>query len=242
MIALIDGDSVAYRPAASCEPTKVKLEREPVEFAIARCDDLMRRILYETNASTYELYIGGGKNWRHEIDPEYKANRKDMVRPEHLEAVREHLVVNWNAKVVDGIEAEDAVGIANTYASEATIICHIDKDLDQLPGQHYNYVTSEQWYVTPLDGLKCFYTQLVMGDRVDNIQGYDGLMRQKIPKFLQPIIDKINACPDEWSMYQTVQEIYELGDEALLRNGQLLYIQKHEGELWQLPTELSSLS
>lgn len=242
MIALIDGDSVAYRPAASCEPTKAKLEREPLEYALGRCNDLMHRILYDTNASSYELYIGGGKNFRHIIDPNYKANRETMVRPQHLEDVRGYMVTKWHAKVVEGIEAEDAVGIAAYAASEDTIICHIDKDLNQYPGLHYNFVTGETYYVTPLDGWRSFYTQLIMGDRVDNIQGYDGKMRQTIPKFLQPYIDQIQEASSEAAMYQIVHSIYELGDEALLRNGRLLYLQKRFDDEWNPPkadTEVS---
>lgn len=237
MIALIDGDSVAYRPAASCEPTKLKAEREPVEYALGRCNDLMNRILYDTGASSYELYIGGGKNFRHQIDPSYKANRATMVRPEHLEDVRGYLVTKWQARVVEGIEAEDAVGIAAYSSSENVVMCHIDKDLNQYPGWHYNYVTGQTYFVTPREGWKHFYIQLVMGDRVDNIPGYDGKMRQTIPKFLQPLIDKINDCTTDYAMFQVVQEIYELGDEALLRNGRLLYLQKRPDDVYEFPKE-----
>lgn len=236
MIALLDLDIVGYRSAASCEPNKVKLEREPLPFAIARCDELMRRILHETNARSYKGFISGPDNFRYSIDPNYKANRVNTVRPEWLQPVREHLVVNWNAIVSDGIEADDNLGISQCMEYDETVICSIDKDLLQIPGHHYNFVTGVWTHISPLEGWKHFYTQLIMGDKSDNIPGYDGLMRPKIPKFLQPIIDSINACHSEQAMYQVVSDVYELGEEALQRNGTLLYIWRQPDDKWIIPT------
>lgn len=195
----------------------------------------MRRIVHETASDKYQVYISGPENYRYNIDPNYKANRKDTPRPEWLQPVREYLVTDWNAQVCDGIEADDALGIEQTHAGEETVICSIDKDLKQIPGRHYNFVTNEFDYVSPRQALLSFYTQLIMGDRSDNIQGYDGKMRQKVPQFLYPLMDELHGAESEYDMFRVVQEVYELGDEALLRNGQLLYIQRSEGDMWQFP-------
>lgn len=231
---------MCFRSAASCEPTKSKAVREPLEFAIARADECMRRILYATSATEYKAFIGGGDNFRHKIDPTYKANRADKQRPEWLEPVREFLVINWQAHITDGIEADDALGIeqcADNGASE-TVIVSIDKDLLQIPGKHYNFVRDEWTLITPRSGWANFYTQLIMGDRSDNIQGFDGKMRTTVPKFLQPFVSDIHeSCSTPWEMFRVVQDIYELGDEALLRNGNLLYIQRYENSAWHFPTE-----
>lgn len=114
MITLIDADLVAYRSAASCEPTKIKSIQEPLEIAIRRCDDLMNRIIHETQATSYEAYLTGSSNFRYQVDPEYKANRVNMKRPDWLQPVREHLVMYWNALVTDGLEADDMLGIRQT--------------------------------------------------------------------------------------------------------------------------------
>jgi 5'-3' exonuclease len=109
LLALIDGDICCYRAAASCEPTKAKPDREPQEVAIMRADELMRRILHETSSDTYKLYIGGSDNFRYKIYPEYKANRLDKPKPEYLQDVRAFLVSEWNAEIVNGMEADDAM-------------------------------------------------------------------------------------------------------------------------------------
>jgi hypothetical protein len=200
----------------------------------------MRRILHETGADRYQAYISGSENYRYAIDPTYKANRVDVVRPLWLQPVREHLVLNWNAQVCDGIEADDMLGIEQTQAGEETIIASIDKDLKQIPGRHYNFVLNEFDHVSPRQALLNFYTQLIMGDKSDNILGYDGKMRQKIPQFLYPIMEQLHQCESESTMFETVREIYELGDNALLRNGQLLYIQRCEGDSWQFPVAVEN--
>jgi 5'-3' exonuclease len=194
----------------------------------------MRRIIYQTGCEAYKAFIGGSENFRYKIDPNYKANRKDVPRPAWLQQVREHLVMQWDAKITDGIEADDALGIEQCSGDD-TVIVTIDKDLLQVPGRHYNFVTEEWQFVSPLQGSANFYTQLIMGDRSDNIQGYDGKMRQTVPNFLRRYVDDVHQAASEREMYEIVESIYELGDEALLRNGNLLYIQRKENDTWEVP-------
>jgi 5'-3' exonuclease len=111
---IIDGDHISYRAASSCEPTKAKPYLEELEYALGRAEDIMQRIMYETNATSYELYIAGEGNWRLEIYPEYKANRKDKPKPTWLEEVREYLITKWKAEIVNGKEVDDMCGIRMT--------------------------------------------------------------------------------------------------------------------------------
>jgi len=82
--------------------------------ALLRAEDLMRRIIQDVGADEYRLFIGGEDNFRYQIDPNYKANRKDVPRPEYLQDVRAFLCTEWNAEIVNGIEADDALGIVQT--------------------------------------------------------------------------------------------------------------------------------
>lgn len=253
MIALLDGDIIAYRAAASCEPTKTKEFLEDRAVALFRAEDTVRRILHETGADQYKVFIGGSENFRHQIYPEYKANRKDVKRPDWLQDVREYLVMEHKAVICDGIEADDAMGIEQCaehyrvgtedddrpgYLYDVdTIICSIDKDLLQVPGHHYNFVKQERIFVDQLVGLKHFYQQLIQGDASDNIPGYDGKMRPKIPKFLQAQVNYLWHCANEVYMYDLVLGMYEGDKERLKRNGQLLWIQRYEGDIWLPPDE-----
>lgn len=224
---LCDGDIVAYRCAASCL-SKGQLV-EPVEVAQTRVNDLMYRIIQETEATKYEVYIGGENNFRKAIYPEYKANRKDTQKPPWLDACREQLVVEWQASVVNGMETDDMLGILQT---DDTIIASIDKDLLMIPGKHYNFVKQEHYLVTPLDGIRHFWFQMIMGDRSDNIPGYDGTARQTTPKFLLPVIQALNECTNEEAMEKLVKDMYIVnGNQAQFEiNKKLLWILREEPE------------
>lgn len=227
--AIVDGDIVAYRCAAATE-------NEPEELAQWQTSEMMRRILHETNAMEHRCFLSGSDNFRYSIYPEYKANRKDMPRPKWLQTVREHLVTAWNASVTDGIEADDAMGIAQCTEHDNSIICSIDKDMLMIPGHHYNFVKQEFRHISPLEGLRNFYTQLILGDRTDNIPGYDGKMRSQVPKFLVGAVNYLEECMSEWEMYTHVKEMW--ADEAMFMTAaHCLWIQRKENDKWIPPND-----
>jgi hypothetical protein len=229
--ALVDGDIVAYRTAASCEKQGVLMETQ--EVALLRADELMRRILQETDSDTYKTFLTGSDNYRMQYNPEYKANRKDTPRPAHLQAVREYLCTEWGASVEDGQEADDAMGIYQ-MANHETIICSIDKDLLMIPGEHYDFVKGIRRDVYNIPAIRHFYWQLIMGDRTDNVFGFDGIARQKVPKKLEHVMAELESFDDECDMFGFVRELYN-NDDTLLMNGICLWIRRNEGEIWQFP-------
>jgi len=226
--ALIDADIVAYRCAAASE-------KEPYDVALLRADELMRRIIQETESDTYKAFLTGSDNYRYKYNPEYKANRKDTPRPVHLQAVREFLCTEWNASVEDGQEADDAMGIYQTTYPD-TIICSIDKDLLMIPGEHYDFVKNIRRDIYHIPAIRHFYWQLIMGDRTDNVFGFDGIARQKVPKKLEPIMEQLESFDDEFDMCKFVRELYN-DDDTLVKNGICLWIRRQEGEIWVPPYE-----
>jgi 5'-3' exonuclease len=236
-VALIDADIVAYRCAASAN-------EEPLDIALERTDALIDRIGNETRASSLECYLTGDNNFRKVVNPQYKANRKDMVKPRWLEQVREHLVVGWGAGVSDGNEADDELGISQCTGNGDTIICTIDKDLLQVPGRHYNFVTGVARTVSPVEGLQNLYFQAIMGDSSDNILGYDFKARQKVPKFLEPKISAFLELTTEQGLYDFVADMYsdtcswdDNWRARLHMNMHCLYIWRKVNDKWQPPNE-----
>ena len=242
---MYDGDLLCYRASASCEPTKAKPFLEPPEVALWRLNDMIERICISTNTFDGEFYLGGTDNFRYNIYPEYKGNRK-KEKPTYLESCRELLVTQYGATVVNGIETDDMLGIRQTQLGGASRICSLDKDLLQIPGYHWNWVNLEAKLVSPLDGLRTFYKQIILGDKTDNIPGYDGALRSSCPKFIQKLQEPIDGMTDEVDMYWYVTDVYlgqnGLGNQEedftrkeLHRNAQLLYILRKEGEYWSPP-------
>jgi hypothetical protein len=226
--ALIDGDIVCYRCAAANE-------NQDENLACWQAGEMMRRILHETNSISYKCFLTGSGNFRYSIYPEYKANRKNVPRPKHWAAIREYLCSDWKATVTDGIEADDAMGIEQC-AEEGTIICSIDKDMLMIPGWNYNFVTKETRLVSPLEGLRHLYYQAIMGDKVDNIPGYDGLMRTKVPQKMQWMIEYLNELTKEEDMYNFLLD-YHTASVDLDTCLKCLWIWRKEGDEWVPPNE-----
>lgn len=201
---------------------------------------MIERICLATNSQDIECYIGGSDNFRYKIYADYKANRtKD--KPTYLESCREVLVSQYGCTVVNGMETDDALGIAQTKYDGNSRICSLDKDLLQVPGNHFNWVSGVNRLVSPLDGLRTFYKQIILGDRTDNIPGYDGKLRGEAPKFIQKLQEPINEMTEEIDMYDYVFSVYfdwQGNDDIetiIKRNANLLYILKEEDKFWTKP-------
>lgn len=238
MLALIDGDIVVYSNAASAE-------NDPVEVAYMRIDQMMHSILDTTGSDTFRVFLSGSNNFRHEIYPEYKANRKDLADPRWRSACKEYLVREWDAEVTDGYEADDALGINQDKQGHwelgehsplhNTIICTIDKDLDMIPGMHYSWPIVRKgevvregriYEVSEIEAVRSFYTSLYVGDRVDNIFGIAGVGKVGAGK-------KLNSLQTEKEMFDIALNDYLQVDghtDRFIMNAKCLWILRNEEE------------
>lgn len=206
-------------------------EGEDKEIAFYRMDVLLQQIFDATEADEYELWLSGGNNFRKLIYPEYKANRKDMVPPVYLQDCREYLVSVWKAKLSDGVEADDMLGLGQT---DDSVIATIDKDLRMVPGKHYNFVKFILDEVTEGDAIRHFYKQLLIGDKADNITGVVGIGPVKAGK----AIDYLNS---EQEMLDTVLGLYD-DYKRFLINAECLWIQQKGQESWTTHTKKVGLT
>ncbi len=228
MLALLDCDLLVYRVGWTTLA-------DPEEIAFYRMDEMIRGIQEALQTKDYKAFLSAsGPHYRHEIYPAYKANRK-AEKPTHYHRLRDYLLETHGAELVLDQEADDALGIAQT---PETCIVTIDKDLDQIPGWHYNFVKKDLYEVTPDYGLRYFYEQLLMGDRIDNIPGIYGIGPVKARTLLA-------LAKNEREMYEVVLREYErapvarsgaTSEAAVQLRGQLLKIRTTEGELWSPPT------
>jgi len=226
MKALIDGDILVYRIGFASE-------EEPESIAIARCSEFIEDLILFNGFGEYQGYLTGKKNFRNEIavTAPYKGNRKS-AKPKHYQLLRDYMESAWSFTMIEDQEADDAIGIA-AYEMEVGeyCICSIDKDLDMLRGDHYNFVKDERYFITEEEGIKNFYKQLLMGDRVDNIIGIKGIGTVKAERLLK-------ECKNENEMYLAILEAYEGNAERVLENGRLLWIRRQHSQLWTPPSSL----
>lgn len=222
--ALIDADILVYRIGFASEDSSEAIAK-------ARMREFLEDLLLFNGFEDYTGYISGKNNFRTEIaktEP-YKGNRK-APKPKHYETLREYLLKDWEFTLVDGQEADDAIGIRAYELDPGEFsICTIDKDLDMIRGNHYNFVKDLFYDVTEEEAIFNFYKQILTGDRVDNIIGLKGIGDVKAKRILE-------ECKDEKEMYLAVLEAYEGNEERVLENGQLLWIRRLADQVWQPPS------
>lgn len=223
-VALIDADVIVYRVAfASQEETE--------QICCARAKELIFDIVYtELNCNDYKAYLTGKGNFREMVaqTAPYKGNRKDIAKPKHYQLLRDYLQ-RLGAELVEGQEADDEIAIQATNANQW--IVSIDKDFDQVPGWHYNFVKKEKYYITEEEGLHNFYCQILTGDRVDNIIGIKGIGPVKAEKILAD-------CQTEQQYYDACVKAYEGSVERVNENGLLLWLRRYPNQTWQAPKPL----
>ena len=225
MRLLIDSDSICYQAGFSAN------NEGEENLARWQVGQIVDRIVAETNCQTYKLFLSGSGNFRYDIYPDYKGTRKNLPRPMHLQAMREHLVVKYGATISDGNEADDELGIVQC-ASTGTAIAAIDKDLLMIPGLHYNYNKKTWLEQSELNAMRHFFYQLIMGDKADNIPSFDGIMRTVVPKKLQATIDYLYETDSIDEMLEHVYSLYS-GWAAFNLSASCLWIQRKEHDSWQ---------
>ena len=98
-----------------------------------------------------------------------------------------------------------------------------------ISGLHYNWTKDKEPYeVSEEQAIKAFYSQLLTGDRVDNIQGIRGIGDKKAAKILDGLEkeeDLLNAVLKEY-------EKADMTEDNLINNGRLLWIRRKNREMW----------
>lgn len=108
---------VAFSHSAAEEYGK---ESEDINFAKIQMsmDSKMEFIARRVQATDVITLISGDNNFRHTIDPNYKANRDGVWRPENLKNAKAYLMANWDGLIVDGLEADDVIACMARYHYE----------------------------------------------------------------------------------------------------------------------------
>ena len=238
MIWGVDGDIIMYAVAHAAKD-------DPVEYALKSTRSACEQIIYDLNAESIILYLTGKGNYREGIADDYKGNRKGGEKPEHFAAIKEYMIDKLGAILIEGEEADDAMGYGACEQGHG--IATLDKDLDGVPGVHYNWRKKEIYYVSPEDANRFFYKQMLTGDATDNIPGlfkmtgvkavrklYEPLeylethveMYDHVRKTYSDAYDKVGMCPDSKD---------EVLDGWLLKIARCLWIRRARDEMWEVP-------
>ena len=226
MKVLIDGDILTYRAAYSCEGKSLADAEDMIDALI---EDIMYEVAFDETSESYEVFITGKGNFRYDVQPTYKQNRSGKPKPEHLSDLRDYLVEAYHATISSGQEADDDITIRATQIGPDAVIASIDKDFLQVPCWHYNINKRTITQVKPEDGIKFFYTQILMGDAADNVIGLKGIGPVKAGKMLDWITT-------ERALYDACVAAYGGDEEKVIENARLLWLRREEGQVWYPPS------
>lgn len=194
-IGLVDADIIAYRVSAA-------MEKEPPESVEAELNSFVGNLCLQVGCKRYIFFLTGEGNFREQvaISKKYKGHRT-QPKPKYLQEVRHLLVKNFNAMVVDGFEADDALVSASERYFPHAVIISIDKDLLQQRGWHYNFLHNKFIYINEEEANVRLWKQVMTGDSTDNIPGLPRIGEKKAEAYLQqadiPALACVNAYKEK---------------------------------------------
>lgn len=165
-------------------------------------------------------------------------------KPYWLDKCKEFLRKKYSAIEAPPVEADDLIGMAaDTFrkSNKEFAIVSLDKDLNCIPGIHYNSVNDEVYTVTDEDARVNFYKQCLTGDDTDNIPGLPGIGLKTAEKIVN------NTDKSEVGLYKAVLKEWikvwkDKGEEEFLKSAQCLWILQDGSEdkpikdkLWSPP-------
>ena len=223
MIALIDADSLMFQACFNIEDTKEALQKY---------DDLIENIRIECWADEVKVAVKGDNNFRYKLADDYKANRSGV--PEEvakwLPVIRNYALEQGAVPTEYG-EADDLVSQwAYEEGYQDCVVAHMDKDLDMIPGEHYNYhhAKMKHYTLTHDEADHNFHMQLLMGDNADNIKCLYGIGPAKAAKILNGV-DAHHRTDMVISLWERRVPDWQ---QKLLVAGNLLWLRRFPEDKW----------
>jgi len=251
-ILLIDGDVVAYKTAAAVEKA---IEWEP-GFWTWHCEEQevrdavlseIDRYMDELDGDEYRIALTDSeRNFRFDVMPTYKGNRKNVKKPLVLKAIRQWMLDDLDALVRPRLEGDDILGILATWPKlrGEKIVVSIDKDMKTIPGLYCRDLETGVVEITEEEADYWHIFQTLTGDQTDGYSGCPGVGPKKAEKMLEE-----SGCAPPWGVVQecwrnVVVPAYEakgLSEEVALMNARVARIlrasdydfKKKEPILWK---------
>ena len=210
---LVDGSSYLYR-AFHALPNLSNSRGEPTGALLGVANMLKRLLKEEDPEFIAVVFDAKGPTFRHELYPEYKANRPPMPSElrQQVEAILEFTrMLGLPLLQVEGVEADDVIGTLATLAEESGLDCVIstgDKDMAQLVSDHTTLTNTMTDTRTDREGVKEKFgvtpEQIIdflalTGDKSDNIPGIEKCGPKTAAKWLNnwESLDEVMENADE---------------------------------------------
>ena len=222
---LIDSDFLAYKAAQACE---IGIDfGEDVIIAQSQFSEVLRVFHNELNKVTkammdddFILYFSSTENFRKKIYPDYKGHRMKR-KPLGYKRLVNYCRENHNFKLIEGLEADDTIGIeATRHSDPSNIIVSPDKDLKQIPSVLWN-LTDDVIEITKEEGDRWHLVQSLSGDPTDGYSGCPGIGVKRATELL-------DKNENQWEAVCKAYRDRGLSDDDALLNARLAKILRNE--------------
>ena len=222
---LIDSDFLAYKAAQACE---IGIDfGEDVIIAQSQFSEVLKVFHNELNKVTkammednFILYFSSTKNFRKKIYPDYKGHRMKR-KPLGYKRLVNYCRENYNFKLIEGLEADDTIGIeATRFADPHNIIVSPDKDMRQIPSTLWD-MKNDVVEITKDDGDRWHLIQSLSGDPTDGYSGCPGIGVKRASELL-------DKNENKWEAVCKAYRDRGLSDDDALLNARLAKILQKE--------------
>ena len=245
-VLLIDGDILAYKIATAnevdthwgngfwtlhCDEIQCKHEVD------AKIEDLGQSL----QADDYVVALTDKNNFRKDVLPSYKDNRKQRRKPMVLNALRDYIMEKHNGIMWKNLEADDVMGIMATepHPTEDRIIVSIDKDMRQIPAK----VSRDGETVEEIPQRLADYWFMIQTLAGDSTDGYNGLPNVGV-KTAEKMIKQYTNVPllDLWKIVVGAYKSKGYSKKEALQQARVAHILRHKEynkktgkvKLWQI--------
>lgn len=198
-VVFVDAYNLIYRAFHGNKANMKNLEGLPTN-AVYTTINMLNKIRKSFNNLTYCVAVfDGGKNFREDLDENYKLNRKPM--PDNLRIQMPYIkeafdILGWPTIKAENVEADDVIGSLGLRSSKAgynTYIISGDKDFRQLVSENLHVLDTMQDICYDRDMVKekmGIYPENVvaylslLGDSSDNVIGVDKIGETTAAKLL----------------------------------------------------------
>lgn len=236
---LIDADIIAYRIGF----TALKSSWGE-QLAVSTFHNTITEICDTLNGTPSLYFTGRGPRYREQFANEipYKQSREGKERPLFLPEMTEYAFNAFPCCVSNSQwgEADDLIACAayKCASFDEYVVVTIDKDLNMIPGNHYNPVKKESFFMSKEDAYMFFFKQLLAGDKTDDIPGIKGIGLTRASKILKGCSDSPEKAFDR--VLDTYSNHYsDLSEDEIAtmiyNRANLLWLRRTHEEVWTPP-------
>jgi len=246
-VMIVDGDLVIYKIASSLE--------EPIDWGndiwTLHSDLSVGKQLFKQNMEHYKQYtkskeiivaFSDKKNYRKQLDTEYKSYRKKIRKPVCYQPLRKWVEQNYNFYCLPNLEGDDVIGIlATQHYNTNNVIISGDKDMRTIPSWHCFIGDDQLEFVDENKANYNFCLQVLTGDSADGYKGCVGVGAVKANRVLhnKKTIDEMwNAVIEEYERNnQSFEDAYHQAKLARILRKDEYDFATNQPKLWNYKYE-----